>query len=63
MGSSPTSSDAELLEAVRDAMEDAAIRGLCREGQIEIGIDTALRFRPEWDRDRAAALVDTIENS
>jgi hypothetical protein len=37
----------ELTAKVMEAMEQAAISGLCREGQIEIGAQAARELRPE----------------
>lgn len=37
----------ELTVRVIEAMEQAAISGLCREGQLEIGAQTARALRPE----------------
>ncbi len=40
---------ADLISAIREAMEQAAILGLCRDGQLEIGVEEARKLRPELD--------------
>lgn len=39
----------DLISAIREAMEQAAILGLCRDGQLEIGAEEARKVRPELD--------------
>lgn len=39
----------DLIIAIRKAMEQAAILGLCRDGQLEIGVEEARKVMPELD--------------
>jgi len=41
-------------------MEQAAISGLCREGQLEIAVQTARGLEPELSSTELLALVTTI---
>jgi hypothetical protein len=50
----------ELAARIIDAMEQAAISGLCREGQLEIGAQTARELRPDLDSNELLALVTAI---
>ena len=50
----------ELTASVLAAMEQAAISGLCREGQLEIAVQTARDLRPELDSAELLALVTAI---
>jgi hypothetical protein len=43
-----------------DAMEQAAIAGLCREGQIEIGAQAARALYPELDGSQRFALAESL---
>jgi len=49
-----------LVTRVAEAMRQAAISGLCREGQLEIGAQTAREFRPDLDAAELLALVAEI---
>lgn len=49
-----------LTTAIRDAMEQAAISGLCREGQIEIGAQEARKLRPDLPDEERLALAKAI---
>lgn len=43
-------------------MEQAAISGLCREGQLEIGAQRARELRPDLDPAELLALVTEIHD-
>lgn len=51
---------ASLERCVRDALESAAVRGLCREGQIEAAVGAVCALRPDLSPERALALVGRI---
>ncbi len=42
------------------AMEEAAISGLCREGQLEIGVQTARKLRPDLGDEALTAWVRSL---
>ena len=50
----------ELEARVTAAMEQAAISGLCREGQLEIAAQTARELRPDLSSWELLALVSAI---
>ena len=50
----------ELTATVLDAMKQAAISGLCREGQLEIGAQAARELKPELSGEDLLALVTEI---
>lgn len=50
-------------QAIRDAMEQAAIAGLCREGQIEIGAQEARKQHPDLTDEERLALAKAIYKS
>ena len=50
----------ELTTKVVEAMKQAAISGLCREGQLEIGAQTARELKPELSGKELLALVTEI---
>jgi hypothetical protein len=52
----------ELTVRVIEAMEQAAISGLCREGQLEIGTQTARALRPELGDVDLRVLVTEIHD-
>lgn len=43
-----------------DAMEQAAMAGLCREGQVEIGAQAARALYPELDGPQRLALAESL---
>ncbi len=47
-------------KAIANAMENAAISGLCREGQLEIGVQEARKLHPEKNGPELYALVCDI---
>jgi hypothetical protein len=49
-----------LATRVAEAMQQAAISGLCREGQLEIGAQTARELRPDLDAEELLALATEI---
>lgn len=52
--------DSALAERIAAVIEDAAIRGLCHEGQAELAVGELRRLRPDWPPVRAAAFVDEL---
>lgn len=50
----------ELEARVTAAMEQAAISGLCREGQLEIAAQTARELRPDLSSTELLDLVSAI---
>lgn len=54
--------DEERLRAIaRDAMEEAGLAGLCREGRIELARDRLAAVLPANQRHRIAALIAAAE--
>jgi hypothetical protein len=51
-----------LAARVAEAMRQAAISGLCREGQLEIGAQAARELRPDLDGADLLALVTEIHD-
>lgn len=49
-----------LTSTILTAMEQAAMSGLCREGQLEIGVQTARKLRPDLSDDALLELVREI---
>lgn len=47
-------------DAVLRAIEQAAVSGLCRDGQLEIGVQEARERRPELDDDALLAWVEAL---
>lgn len=45
-----------------DAMEQAAMAGLCREGQVEIGAQTARTLYPELDGAQRLGLAESLHD-
>lgn len=45
-----------------DAMEQAAIAGLCREGQLEIGAQAARDLYPELEKPQRLALAESLHD-
>ena len=50
----------DLIALMRDAMEQAAISGLCRDGQLEIAVREARSARPDLGDDDLLALAKTV---
>ncbi len=50
---------ASVIETLIEAMEQAAISGLCREGQLEIGLQEARKLKPDLSHSDQTALVET----
>jgi hypothetical protein len=50
----------DLAAAIRKATEQAAISGLCREGQLEIAVSAARKRRPDLGDDRLIALAEAV---
>ena len=46
-----------LTAALREAMERAAISGLCREGQLELAVQEARKERPDLSDDELLELA------
>ncbi len=47
----------ELSAALLDAIERAAMAGLCRDGQLEIALQEARKLRPDLSDDELLALA------
>lgn len=62
MAASRTLSDRMRREVIA-AMERAAIAGLCREGQLEIGAQTVRELEPGVGAEEAFALAKAIEKA
>jgi len=52
--------EATLARLVGSAMEDAAIQGLCRDGQIEFAAGRLRIHRPDWTLETATAFVRSL---
>ena len=50
----------ELTDRVRAAIEQAAISGLCLEGQLEIAAQTVRELKPELGGEEVLALATSI---
>ena len=50
----------ELTAAILEAMEQAAISGLCREGQLEIAVQEACELRPDLGDDELFDLAKSV---
>lgn len=50
-----------ITDTIHQAMEQAAISGLCAEGQLEIAVQEARKLRPELDADELLELVKEIQ--
>ena len=50
----------DLIALMRNAMEKAAISGLCRDGQLEIAVQEARKARPNLGDDDLLALAKTV---
>ncbi len=49
-----------LTAAIVEAMEQAAISGLCREGQLEIAVQEARKVRPDLSDDELLELAKAV---
>ena len=49
-----------LTAALRDALETAAISGLCRDGQLEIAVQEARKLRPDLGDDELYELAKEV---
>lgn len=45
---------------ISEAMEQAAVSGLCRDGQLEIGQQTARPLYPELDEAALLAIAEAV---
>lgn len=50
------SNSAQILQAI----EQAAISGLCRDGQLEIGVQTARTLYPEMSEEQLMAIAEGL---
>ena len=50
----------DVVALIRDAMEQAAVSGLCRDGQLEIAVQEARKARPDLPDDVLFALAETV---
>ncbi len=48
---------ATLVRCVEEALETAAVQGLCHEGQVEAAVGAVRAARPDLSPERALALV------
>ena len=48
-----------LIAVILEAMEQAAMSGLCREGQLEIAVQEARKIRPDLSDDELLELAKT----
>ncbi len=55
-----TSDDRTLADCIGAVIEDAAMRGLCREGQAEMAMGELRRLRPDWSAGRRTAFVEEL---
>ncbi len=49
-----------LTAAILEAMEQAAMSGLCREGQLEIAVQEARKVRPDLSDDELLELAKSV---
>ncbi len=49
-----------LTAAILEAMEQAAMSGLCREGQLEIAVQEARKVRPDLSDDELLELAKVV---
>ena len=49
--------------ALRDVIEQSAMAGLCREGQLEIALQEARKLRPDLSDDDLIGLAETAYES
>ena len=49
-----------LTAAILEAMEQAAMSGLCRDGQLEIAVQEARKIRPDLSDDELLELVKAV---
>ncbi|MDP6574572.1 MAG: hypothetical protein QGI06_13800 [Rhodospirillales bacterium] len=50
----------DLTAAILEAMEQAAMSGLCREGQLEIAVQEARKVRPDLGDDELFELAKAV---
>ena len=50
----------DLAAAILEAMEQAAMSGLCREGQLEIAVQEARKVRPDLSDDELFELAKAV---
>ena len=48
----------EITKTIQMAMEQAAVLGLCHEGQLEIAVQTVHQAFPQFSVEAVAALVE-----
>jgi len=49
-----------LTAAILEAMEQAAMSGLCRDGQLEIAVQEARKVRPDLSDDELLELAKAV---
>ena len=49
-----------LTAVILEAMKQAAMSGLCREGQLEIAVQEARKVRPDLSDDELLELAKTV---
>jgi hypothetical protein len=50
----------DLEHCVLDALEAAAVQGLCRDGQVEAAVGAVRALQPDLSLERALALVQRV---
>ncbi len=55
--------EAELARIIREAMAEAAVQGLCRDGQIEFACGRLAEARPQWPAAKRLAFVTAAEDT
>lgn len=51
-----------LTAVILEAMEQAAMSGLCREGQLEIAVQEARKVRPDFGDDELLELAKAVHD-
>lgn len=52
--------EGDLERIVHEAMEDAAMHGLCLEGRIEMAANKVRHYRPDWTVEAAFSFVTDV---
>jgi hypothetical protein len=52
----------EIEAFIADALQEAGMSGLCREGCFELAVDRLRREHPEIDAEKAWALVRSVDD-
>lgn len=57
---SDTTDHTALADRIAAVIEDAAVHGLCHEGQAELALGELRRLRPDWPAARCATFVEEL---